>query len=59
MGPARRRFHGVPWGPRVVARTRWNPLEPLDREDFLGEFFFFFFLTLFLDEELRQFRVLS
>lgn len=40
MGPARRRFHGVPWDPRVVARTRWNPLEPLDREDFLGEFFF-------------------
>lgn len=55
MGPARRRFHGVPRcsrGPRGSS-TRCKPLEPLDREDFLGEFFFHS-----LSRSLRQFRIL-
>lgn len=42
-------FHGVAGVP-VVAPTR--PLEPLDREDFLGEFFFDD-----LSRSLRQFRI--
>lgn len=54
MGPARRRFHGVPRcsrGPRGSS-TRCKPLEPLDREDFLGEFFFDS-----LSRSVRQFRI--
>lgn len=44
-------FHGVA-GVSVVAPTRCKPLEPLDREDFLGEFFFHS-----LSRSLRQFRI--
>lgn len=44
-------FHGVAGVP-VVAPTRCKPLEPLDREDFLGEFFFDD-----LSRSLRQFRI--
>lgn len=47
-------FHGVAGVP-VVARTRWNPLEPLqlDREDFLGEFFW---LSFSMKNTCMQFR---